>query len=138
MPDKVFAEVDAAVAEEPHPPHMYKLQRCIQPISKDMEAAYVDAGAAGADARNNNIPTAVFLLHREWAVCFPQHMQCPPPQAVEATCIAMPLREAYQDMPLTAACSRRSGPLTPISSNALQIGTHATRAASTSPTATQA
>jgi hypothetical protein len=79
MPDKVFAEVDAVVAKEPHPPHMYKLQQCLQPISKDMEAAYVEAGAAEADARNNNIPTAVFLLHREWAMCFPRHMQCPPP-----------------------------------------------------------
>ncbi len=71
MPDKAFTEVDAAVAEEPHPPHMYKLQRCLQPTSKDMEAAYVDADTAEADARNNNIPTAVFTLPREWAVCFP-------------------------------------------------------------------
>ncbi len=45
---------------------------------------------------------------------FPPTYAMPPPQEVAATCITMPLREAYQEMPLTAACNRMSGPLTPI------------------------
>jgi hypothetical protein len=46
---------------------------------------------------------------------FPLTYAMPPPQEVVATCITMSLRaEAYQEMPLTAACSSRSGPLTPI------------------------
>jgi hypothetical protein len=85
MPDKAFAAVDAAVAAAPHPQHMYKLPQCLQPTSKDMEAADVDAVAAEADAHNNNIPPAVSPLTREWAVCFPRHMRCPPPQEVAAT-----------------------------------------------------
>jgi hypothetical protein len=73
MPDKAFASVDAeVVAAAPHPQHMYKLPRCLQPTSKDMEAADVDAdaGEAGA-AHNTNILLAVSPLPREWEVCFP-------------------------------------------------------------------
>jgi hypothetical protein len=104
----------------------------------DMGAAGVDADAAEADARNSIIPLAVSPRPRAWEVCFPRPTRCPHPQVVGTICTTLPLKEACQDMPLKVACSRRSGPLTPMSSNASGIGMHATRAASTYPMATPA
>ena len=86
MPDKAFAAVVAEVVMKPPPPHMFKppphmfkLCRCLQPTSKDMEAAGMGEDAAEEDARNNNIPLEVFPLPRVRAVYFPLHMQCPLP-----------------------------------------------------------
>ena len=61
------------------PPHMFKLCRCLQPTSKDMEAAGVGEDAAEEDARKTIFPMEVSPLPRERAMCFPLHMRCPLP-----------------------------------------------------------
>jgi hypothetical protein len=138
MPDRAFAVVAAAAAVVPHPPHMCSLlQRLLLPITRDMAAVGVDQGAAEADAHNNPTPQAFYTrVPRGWAVCFLLHM--PLPREEEATCLVIPLQAACHNIPLTAAGNHRSNPLTPTSLNATQTGMHATRAALTYPTATQA